>query len=110
MSRILLVAHDNSLRESRALVLRHAGHSVIDVASVGQAVAELRDGVFDLVVIGRNPMAGGGAIDRVLREAFPNLQILKVANAADEEFYASRLVDASPIHILAAVKEMVLRN
>jgi CheY-like chemotaxis protein len=110
MKRILLVAHDASLRESRASVLRGAGYVVVAVITVEEAVTELRVADFDVVLIGRNPSAGGPLIDRALRTAFLDQPILKIANAADDERYASRIVGASPHHILAALTDMLFKD
>jgi DNA-binding NtrC family response regulator len=107
MSHILLVARDNSLRESRAKLIEQAGHAVRGVMSAREAITQLESEPFDLVVVGRHSPGDEVSIDRALREAFPQLKILKIANAFSEEPYVSRTVDASPVNFLAAINDMV---
>jgi CheY-like chemotaxis protein len=51
--RILIVAHDRPLRETRALMLEKAGYTVGSVETDDEAMEVLEEEVFDLILLGR---------------------------------------------------------
>jgi CheY-like chemotaxis protein len=106
--RILVVAHDRTLGFSRVALLQSAGYTVDFVFSDEAALALLAVEAFDLVLLGRSSMQEEQSLDRCLRERFPDLLILKIeANRSIPSVYASRVTDARPANVLAALQEML---
>ncbi len=103
--RILVVSDDPTLRFSRAALLRKAGYRVESIASDDAALAVLERERFDLVLLGRDRLRRPGkALDRRLRERHPHLLTLKIeGNTPVLSPYASRLTDARPERVLAAL-------
>jgi DNA-binding NtrC family response regulator len=103
--RILIIAHDSGLRTTRAALLLAAGYSVSTAETVDEATALLDANDFDLVLIGRRP---GKAMDQKLRERYPNLLILKIAEIIEEASqYPTRTTIPVPADVLAALKGML---
>jgi DNA-binding response OmpR family regulator len=106
--RILVVAHDEILRSTRALLLLKSGYAVATVETPDAAMALLERNVFDLVLIGRKSLRPGKGIDQRLREAYPALLILKIAEILEEHSpYPSRITDSVPGNVIASVKAML---
>ena len=107
-NRILVVAHERSLRESRAAVLETQGYAVVSVNTDEEALELLEREVFDLVLLGRNELLSGEGLDQRLREKYPNLLTLKIEAIADEDgAYSSRSTFAPPQFVLKALAEML---
>lgn len=105
---ILVVAHDRPLRTSRVALLAKAGYKVTSVASDDEAMALLEAARFDLILIGWKSLIPKIGLDQRLREKYPDLLTLKiVGNEPEYSVYPSRLVDAEPAHVLAALHEMI---
>ena len=63
---------------------------------------------FDLVAIGRTSRLSKAALDRRLRERYPEIRVLKIVTAEEPySLFASRTTDAEPRHVLTAVEEML---
>ena len=103
--RILVVANEKPLRESRAMLLESAGYSVVSVCSDEDALSLLKTESFGLVLIGRNTDSPV-ALDRLLRAEYPTLLTLKIDGL--ESKYPSRITDAVPTHVLDALREMLI--
>ncbi len=103
--RILLVSHDESAKDARAILLLNAGYAVSLVRGDLATLAILETDLFDLVVIGRKPPLPLKGLDQRLREMYPSLPILKIAHP-DEPFspFVSQITDSDPKHILDALK------
>jgi CheY-like chemotaxis protein len=107
--RVLVVASDRFLLQSRALLLRHKGYHVCTVAMDNEALGLLRSSGFDLVLLGRtSPLTEGGSLEQRIRQHYPTQLILKIERTAFEESpYVSRTVDSEPRHVIDAVQEML---
>jgi DNA-binding response OmpR family regulator len=107
--RILIVAHDPLLRSTRQSLLKSAGYEVVLAASDDLAIRAVDDERFDLVLIGRKSLLSDMALDQRLRERYPNLAVLKIADAGESfSSYPSRISDPSPYHVLRAIREMLI--
>jgi len=106
--RILVVAHDRSLRASRVTLLRKAGYTVEFAEFDDDAMARLATEQFDLVLLGRKSLLPKKGIDQRVREIYPDLLILKIeGKGVDASVYPSRVTDSEPRHVLAALSEML---
>jgi DNA-binding NtrC family response regulator len=106
--RILVVAHDETLRKTRAALLLRLGYAVAAVGTPGAAITMLEKDVFDLVVIGRKSRLPGKGLDQLLRETYPGLKILKIAEILEDHTpYPSRITDSVPSKVVASVKAML---
>lgn len=76
---ILVISHKEALRYTCSAVLKSGGYKVLSVAFDDEAMALLEKGDIDLVPIGRKTSEPGVEIDERLRERFPKLLILKIA-------------------------------
>ena len=103
--RILVVANEKPLRDSRAMLLDSAGYSVVSVCSDGDALSLLESETFDLILLGCNTDSEV-ALDKLLRAKYPTLLTLKIDGL--ESKYPSRITDAVPIHVLDALREMLI--
>ena len=103
--RILVVAQDASLRETRAMLLRSAGYTVEPVASDNDALKLLETDQFDLVLLGRDSGASIG-IDQRLQEKYPSLLTLKIDDLSRSK-YVSRMTDSMPDHVIDTLREML---
>ena len=106
--RILVVSHDEVLRSSRSTLLLSAGYTVSAVASGDEAVDLIDKNFFDLVVIGRNSLAPTVPLDRRLRELYPHMPILKIAQHGEPSTpYPSQITGSDPAMVLLAVKKLL---
>ena len=106
--RILIVAHDPFLAKTRRALLLSAGYEVALADSDDFAVTSVDRERFDLILIGRNSRLSERALDQRLRERYPQLPVLKITQLNENlSLYASRVTDAEPSHVLAAIKEML---
>jgi CheY-like chemotaxis protein len=106
--RILIVTHDSGLRATRAALLLSAGYAVSTADNADDAMALLDANRFDLALIGRRSLVPGRAMDQQLRERYPNLLILKIAEVIEEASqYPTRTTVSVPADVLAALKGML---
>jgi CheY-like chemotaxis protein len=106
--RILVLAHDETLRNTRAMLLLNLGYAVATVETPDEALTLLSRNRFDLVLIGRKSRLPGKGIDQRLRETYPDLPILKVAEILEEYSpYVSQTTDSMPSNVVASVREML---
>lgn len=106
--RVLVVAHDQPLRESRVRLLQEEGYVVEAVETDDQAMAIVEREQFDLILLGRRSVIPKTGIDERLREKYPELLMLKIENVAEQRsIYPSRMTDSSPRHVLDALHEML---
>jgi hypothetical protein len=107
--RILVVSHDQALRESRSALLLSAGYAVSAAGGDDEAMALMVGNSFDVVLIGRNsrwPMKG---LDERVRELHLHQPIVKIARPEEpESSFCSRITDSVPAHVLEAVREVLL--
>jgi CheY-like chemotaxis protein len=107
--RILVVSDDPILCFSRVALLKKAGYQVESVHSDEAAMDLLEVEPFDLVLLGRDTLRPGKSLDRRIREHHPDLLTLKIeGNVPVPSVYPSRITDARPEHVLAALDEMLL--
>jgi hypothetical protein len=108
VKRILVVAHDRPLRETRVSLLESQGYRVESVETDDDAMALLETEHFDLVLLGRRSVLPKKGIDQRLRERFPNLATLKI-ETADERHSDSptRVTNSAPKNVIAALHEML---
>jgi DNA-binding NtrC family response regulator len=106
--RILIITHDSGLRATRAALLLAAGYAVSTAETVDQAIALLDANTFDLALIGRRSLMPGKGMDQKLRERYPKLLILKIAEIIEEASqYPTRTTISVPADVLAALKGML---
>jgi hypothetical protein len=107
--RILVVSDDATLGFSRVALLEKAGYQAESIHSDDAAMELLEIERFDLVLLGRDTLRPGKGLDRRLRERHPDLLTLKIeGNVPVPSIYPSRITDARPEHVLAALEEMLL--
>jgi hypothetical protein len=107
--RILVVSDDPILGFSRVALLKKAGYQAESVPSDDAAMELLEVERFDLVLLGRDTLLPGRGLDRRLRERHPDLLTLKIeGNVPVPSIYPSRITDARPERVLAALEEMLL--
>jgi DNA-binding NtrC family response regulator len=105
IKRILIVAHDGTIRETRSMLLESVGYRVSSVASDDGAMAMLNVDVFDLVLIGRNSLLPEKRLDHRLRERYPSMLILKIDTIFSA--YPTRMTDSFPASVLMALRDML---
>ena len=106
--RILVVAHDKGLRDSRSALLLTAGYAVATATDGDSTLKLLETETFDLVLLGRNSLGVGKNIEERVREAHPNLLILKILQVVDDSYqYPSRITGSLPHNVLSAIKVML---
>jgi len=106
--RVLVVAHDPRLRETRASLLENARYEVTTAVSDDDALKLLSHASFDLVLIGRNALLPAKPLDQRINEKYPSLPLLKIDTlGAETSLYATRTVIAHPGHVLLAIQEML---
>jgi hypothetical protein len=106
--RILVVAHDRPLRETRVRLLESEGYSVESVEMDDEAMDLMETEHFDLVLLGRQSVLLEKGIDQRIRERFPNLATLKIEAAGERHsVYPTRVTDSAPKHVIAALHEML---
>jgi CheY-like chemotaxis protein len=106
--RILVVSDDPILGFSRIALLKKAGYQAELSTSDDAALDLLEVERFDLILLGRDPLLPGKGLDRRLRERHPDLLTLKIeGNVPVPSIYPSRITDARPEHVLAALEEML---
>jgi CheY-like chemotaxis protein len=108
-TRILVVSDDPILCFSRVALLTKAGYQAESIHSDEAAMDLLEGERFDLVLLGRDSLRPGKGLDRRLRERHPDLLTLKIeGNIPVPSVYPSRITDARPESVLAALEEMLL--
>jgi DNA-binding response OmpR family regulator len=108
VKRVLVVAHNAPLRESRVLLLQSNGYYVESVGTDDEAIELLENEQFDLILIGRKSQLLIKGIDQRLREKYPTLLTLQIEALGEiESIYPSRITDAVPEHVITALKEML---
>jgi CheY-like chemotaxis protein len=106
--RILVVSHDSGLRATRSALLVDAGYAVATAPSAEEAIELLDANTFDLVLLGRRSLVGGKPLDQLLRERYPDLLILKIAEViAEGSRYPTQTTTSVPANVLAALKGML---
>ena len=106
--RILVVSHDSGLRATRSALLVAAGYAVATASSADAAIELLDANTFDLVLIGRRSLASGKPLDQRLRERYPDMLILKIAEIIEEaSHYPTQTTISVPANVLAALKGML---
>jgi hypothetical protein len=109
--RILVVSDDRVLRFSRVALLKKEGYQVESIDSDDAAMTLLEAESFDLILLGRDSLRPGKALDRRLRERYPKLLTLKIeGNVPAPSRYPSRITDARPERVLAALDEMLFSH
>lgn len=109
--RILVVSDDPILGFSRVALLKKAGYQAESIPSDDAAMDLLEVERFDLVLLGRDTRLPGRGLDRRLRERHPDLLTLKIeGNVPVPSIYPSRITDARPEHVLAALEEMLFSS
>lgn len=102
-----MVAHDCALQASRVALLQARGYVVEAVDTDDHAMQMLGMDRFDLVVLGRKSLIEKTGIDQRLREAYPQMLILKIEKGGDHSVYASRSTGSDPEAVLQAIREML---
>lgn len=106
--RILVVAHNQPLRESRLEILQREGYCVQAVETDDEAMLTVQNVPFDAILIGRKSRLLQKGIDQRLREKYPELLILKIESTSEpSSVYPSRITDSAPRHVLEALHEML---
>jgi DNA-binding response OmpR family regulator len=106
--RILIVAHNPLLSSTRKALLISAGYEVDLATSDNLALHAVDHERYDLVLIGRRSTLSDMALDQRLRERYPGLAVLKIADAGESfSAYPSRITDPSPYHVLVAIRELL---
>jgi DNA-binding NtrC family response regulator len=105
--RILVVAHDRALNETRVAMARAAGYTVESVATDDDAMRYLEMHQFDLILLGRKSLIPKVGLDQRLSEKYPDLLTLKIDPNNDISPWPSRVTDPAPSHVLALLKEML---
>ena len=104
--RILIVAHDQALRQSRLSLLEWEGYCVEAVETDDDAMLKVRNQQFDLILLGRVSRLCEVGIDQRLREKYPNLLTLMIDTHGFSD-YPSKMVDSGPSHVLEALHQML---
>jgi hypothetical protein len=106
--RILVVAHDRPLKETRVSLLQSQGYIVDSVETDDDAMKLLDTEHFDLVLLGHQSALPKKGIDQRLREKYPTLATLKIELAgAHHSVYPTRVTDPVPQSVIAALHEML---
>jgi CheY-like chemotaxis protein len=106
--RILVVAHDRHLRETRVRLMESEGYRVDSVGTDDEAMRLLESGHFDLVLLGRQSTLPEMGIDQRIRERFPELATLKIEIGGERRsVYPTRVTDSAPRHVIEALREML---
>jgi DNA-binding response OmpR family regulator len=94
--RILVIAHDRPLKETRVSLLQAQGYIVESVESDDAAMELLATESFDLVLLGHRSVLPIKGIDQRLREKYPRLATLKIEIAGERHsVYPTRVTDST---------------
>jgi CheY-like chemotaxis protein len=106
---ILNVGHDASLVSTRALLLRSGGHIVESTCSVEDAIARIRGGDFDLVILCHSLREEERQrLIRVIRSDGSSVAVMFVTGSAGEPGgTADRTVLSDPAGLLREVREVL---
>ena len=106
--RILVVAHDRPLKETRVSLLQSQGYIVDSVETDDDAMKLLEIEHFDLVLLGHQSALPIKGIDQRLREKYPSLATLKIETAGVRHSdYPTRVIDSAPQNVIATLHEML---
>jgi response regulator RpfG family c-di-GMP phosphodiesterase len=106
--RILVVAHNRPLKETRVSLLQAQGYRVDSVETDDDAMKLLETTQYDLVLLGHRSALPEDGVDKRLREKFPNLATLKIElTGIRHSSYPTRVIDSAPRNVVAALQEML---
>ncbi len=109
---VLSIGSDARILDTRELILRSAGCSVVSASSVKEAVFLLKDGEFDAIVLCHTlPTRDCERLTRAVRASGSRIPIVSVSGSTSDErnSYSDATLDKNPAAFLQAIQE-VLRN
>lgn len=108
--RILLVEDEENVRISTVAVLEHAGHEVIDVASVEAARLRLAQTQFDVAILDRNlGREKGTDLIETLRATCPGIMIVVLSGDTTTTVQGADVTltkSQSPADLLKAIERL----
>jgi DNA-binding response OmpR family regulator len=113
---ILIIDDDRNLRQSMALVLRRAGYRVDMAGTVGEAMADLKYGHYDLAILDMMMPDDGTILLPRLHRLYPHLPILILSSQLTPEVpfvslhsgkYARLIKPVTPEALLENVKAIL---
>jgi DNA-binding response OmpR family regulator len=109
---VLAVGMDLSLLTNQRSVWRSAGYYVTFTWSVREAIAHLRDGDFDLVLLGRSiPPDSRERLTFLIRAAHSRTPVVCVTDcSSDSDTFADATIRSEPIKLLEDIGEIMAKR
>jgi CheY-like chemotaxis protein len=108
---VLAIGFDSSLMMIRNLVLRSAGHAVVEASSLNEAVDQFQSGDFDLVLLCHSvPATERERLTRLIRASGSSTPIVSVAGSLGEcDAFANATLEDGPNKFDAGIRDALVR-
>jgi hypothetical protein len=109
---VLAVGLDSSLLANQGLVWQSAGYLVTSAGSIREAIAHIRDGDFDLVLLGRSlPADSRERLTFLIRATGSQIPVVCVADSSsDSDAFADATITGEPIKLLEDIGEVMAKR
>ena len=106
---VLAVGLDSSFLESQTSARRSAGFSITFAGSIREAIVHLKDGDFDLLLLGSSiPADSRERLTFLIRASGSRVPVICIANSTgDGDNFVDGTIEDGPIATLAEIKEIV---
>jgi CheY-like chemotaxis protein len=108
---VLAIGFDPSLMTSRSLVLRSAGHAVVEASSLKEAVDQFQSGDFDLVLLCHSvPATERERLTSLIRVSGSSIPIVSIARGLGEcDAFANATLEDGPNKFVASIRDVLVR-
>jgi CheY-like chemotaxis protein len=110
---ILSVGHHPTLLETRNLILRAAGYKVEGTASIKQAIRQIQEGNFDLVLLCHSiPAPERERLAGLIRASGASTSVVSIATitGGPEDAFVDQTIESDPRKLLPGIKEVLLKS
>jgi DNA-binding NtrC family response regulator len=106
---VLAVGVDPSLLANHGSIWQSAGYFVTSAASIREAIIHIKDGDFDLVLLGRSiPTDSRERLAFLIRASDSRIPVVYIADSAsDYDSFADATIRNEPIKLLADIRELM---
>jgi len=107
LGKVLAVVLDPSFMTARILVLRSAGHAVVEASSLIEAVNDLESGDFDLVLLCHSiPVMERERLTGLIRASGSRIPIISLArNFGESDAFTNATLEDGPNRFFAGIRE-----
>jgi DNA-binding NtrC family response regulator len=109
---VLAVGLDSSILANRGSVWQSAGYFVTSVGSISEAIIHIRDGDFDLVLIGYSISAvSRERLAFLIRASHARTPVVCVADSSSEcDSFADATIRSEPVKLLEDIGEIMAKR